>query len=92
MSRPEPTVILEQEQLDGYIWQVLEGDETYLITYKGRPVSIRVLKPSLGDDRRSYKRMSYTELGTAMAQVRRYNTNFNTTDFDYIKVFDSYSE
>lgn len=87
MARPQPRVIEELEDIDGNTWQVLEGDETYLITYQGKPVSIRVLKPKLGSETKSYKRMSYTELGTCIAQVRRYNANFNTTDFDYIKVF-----
>lgn len=89
MSRPQPTVLLEHEDDNLSTWQVLEGEQTYLVTYKGQPVSIRVLKASLGEDKKSYKRMSYTELGTCLAQVRRYNKNFNTTDFSYIKVFDN---
>lgn len=87
MARPEPTVLLEQEDDKQNTWQVLEGFETFLITYKGRPVSIRVLTATLGEDRKKYKRMSYTELGTCLGQVRRFNEKFNTTDFDYIRVF-----
>jgi hypothetical protein len=87
MARPEPRVMLEAEQDDLSTWQVLEGDQTFLITYKGQPVSIRVLTPSLGEDRKKYKRLSYTELGTCVGQIKRLNAKFNTTDFDYIRVF-----
>lgn len=86
MARKEPKIIIEQEQDSGDVWQVLETSATYVITYKGQPVNIRVVIPSLGHTKFKYKRASYTELGTAVAQVRRYNKNFNTTDFDYIKV------
>jgi len=89
MARPQPKIILEQEQDDLSTWQVLEGLETFLITYQGQPVSIRVLTASLGDERKKYKRMSYTELGTCVGQIKRLNKKFNTTDFDYIRVFDT---
>lgn len=87
MARPQPRVLLEAEQDDHAVWQILEGDETFLITYQGRPVSIRIVTPSLGEDRKKYKRMSYTELGTCVGQIKRLNAKFNTTDFDYIRVF-----
>lgn len=88
MSRPGPEIILENEQDDGSIWQLLDSDEIYIILYKDKPVSVRVLKPGLGDEQKSYKRMSYTELGTAIAQCRRYNEKFNCNDFSYVKMFE----
>lgn len=87
MARPQPRVLLQQDLDDLSTWQILEGDQTYLITYRGNPVSIRVLAPKLGTELKKYKRMSYTELGTCLAQVRRYNKMFMTDDFDYIRVF-----
>ena len=87
MSRPQPRIMLEAEDDKLNTWQVLEGDQTFLITYQGQPVSIRVLTASVGEDRKKYKRMSYTELGTCVGQVKRFNEKFNTTDFDYIRVF-----
>ena len=86
-GRPGPTVILEQEQLDGQVWQILKGDEMYVILYKNKPVSIKVVRPSLSLENKSYKRMSYTELGTAIAQCKRYNEKFNCNDFNYVKMF-----
>jgi hypothetical protein len=87
MSRPQPRILLEQDDDRLNTWQILEGDQTFLITYQGQPVSIRVLTAGLGTDRKKYKRMSYTELGTCVGQVKRFNEKFNTTDFDYIRVF-----
>lgn len=87
MSRPQPRIMLEAEDDKLNTWQVLEGDQTFLITYQGQPVSIRVITASVGEDRKKYKRMSYTELGTCVGQVKRFNEKFNTTDFDYIRVF-----
>jgi len=87
MARPQPRIMLEQEQDDLTTWQVLEGDQTFLITYQGQPVSIRVLTPRLGAEAKKYKRMSYTELGTCLGQVKKFNEKFNTTDFGYIRVF-----
>jgi hypothetical protein len=86
MSRPEPKVIFEHELADDITWQVLDTEEIYVITYKGKPVNIRVVHHGLGASTFKYKRTSYTELGTVLAQVRRYNKNFNTTDFNYITV------
>ncbi len=86
MARPDPTIILEQEQDNDDVWQILEAEQTYVITYKGQPVDIRVVNYGLGINRFKYKRTSYNQLGTVLAQVRRYNSKFNTTDFDYITV------
>jgi hypothetical protein len=86
MARPEPTIIAEQEQDNNDVWQILEAEQTYVITYKGQPVDIRVVNHGLGINRFKYKRTSYNQLGTVLAQVRRYNSKFNTTDFDYITV------
>jgi len=87
MARPEPEIILENKLDNGQIWQLLDSEEVYVILYKNKPVNIRVLRPSLSIDNKSYKRMSYTEEGTAIAQCRRYNEKFNCADFHYVKMF-----
>lgn len=86
MSRPEPKILREQEQDNGTVWQALDCDKTYVITYKGQPIDIRVVNHGLGVTKFKYKRTSYNQIGTAIAQVRRYNKMFNTEDFDYIIV------
>jgi len=86
MSRPGPNILLEQEQDNSDVWQILQADQTYVITYKGQPVDIRVVNHGLGVSKFKYKRTSYNQLGTVVAQVKRYNSKFNTEDFDYIIV------
>lgn len=83
MARPNPKIVAEQEQDTGDVWQVLEAEQTYVITYKGRPIDLRVVSHGLGVSKFKYKRTSYSQLGTAIAQVRRYNEKFNCTDFSY---------
>ena len=86
MARPEPTIVVENEQSNGDIWQILPAEQIYIITYKGRPIDIRVVNHGLGMMKFKYKRTSYTQLGTVIAQVRKYNSKFNTEDFDYITI------
>lgn len=86
MARPEPKIVAEQEQDTGDVWQILQADQTYVITYKGEPVDIRVVNHGLGVSKFKYKRTSYNQLGTVVAQVKRYNEKFNTDEFDYITV------
>mgnify|MGYP006298708373 CR=1 FL=1 len=86
MARPEPEIIHSQEQDSGDVWQILHAQATYVITYKNKPINIRVVCHGLGRMKYKYKRVSYTELGTVENQVRRYNKLFNCQDFDYIVV------
>lgn len=86
MARPKPNILIEQEQDDGNIWQILQAEKTYVITYKGQPFDLRVIHHGLGVDKFKYKRTSYNQLGTAEAQVRRFNAKFKCNDFDYTTV------
>lgn len=86
MARPEPKIIHRSEQLNGDEWQILPAERIYVITYQGRAIDIRVVNHGLGIMKFKYKRTSYTQLGTVIAQVRKYNSKFNTQDFDYITV------
>jgi len=83
VSRPEPTIKHQLELDNGDIWQLLHAPATYVITYKNKPVNIRIEHASLSGNKYKYRRSSYTELGTAIAQVRRYNKIFGCTDFGY---------
>jgi len=83
MARPEPKIVAEQEQDSGDVWQILEAEKTYVITYQGQPFDLRVVSHGLGVSKFKYKRTSYSQIGTCQAQVKRYNSKFNTNDFDY---------
>ena len=87
MARPGPEIKHEIELANGDRWQLMTAPATYVITYKNKPVSIRIEHASLTGNKYKYKRTSYTELGTCIAQVRRYNEQFNCTDFGYRIVY-----
>jgi len=89
MTRPAPIIKHQIELANGDLWQLLHAPATYVITYKNEPVGIRIEHPSLSGNKYKYKRTSYTELGTCIAQVKRFNELFNCTDFDYIAVPES---
>jgi hypothetical protein len=86
MARPEPTVIHSIELGDGSTWSILAADAFYAITYKQRPIGIRVHKASLTNNSLLYKKMTYTNLGNALAQVRKLNHKFKCDDFDVMEI------
>lgn len=85
MARISAPVIYQQEFDDGMKWEILGADATYVITYKDQPISIRVTNILMANVIR-YKKMTYTNLGNALAQVKQLNERFNCEDFSLIKV------
>lgn len=86
MSRPEPTVIHEVELGTGARWQILAADAYYVITYRGQPINLRVVNYTLTGPEFKYKKLTYTNLGNALAQVRTLNHRFDCEDFDVLQV------
>lgn len=85
MARTSAPVIYSQTFDDGMIWEILGADATYVITYKNQPIGIRVTNIFSKDVIR-YKKMTYTNLGNAIAQVKQLNQRFNCEDFGIIEV------
>ena len=81
MSRPEPEIIDSVEDEDGTQWQILAAQATYMVTYKGEPVSVRNQNLQLGKIYRKYRKMSYPNYASAVLQARRLNKRFNTDLF-----------
>ena len=86
MSRPKPEILLEQEVGDGTTWQILKAEAYYAITYDGKPIGIRKLVPSMTANTNLYKKLTYTNLGNAQAQVVRLNHRFKTTLFEVMMI------
>lgn len=86
MSRPAPEIINEVELGNGAIWQVLAAENYYVITYKNRPINLRVVSYSLDGPVIKYKKLTYANLGNALAQVRTLNHRFKCKDFDVVQV------
>lgn len=81
MARPSAKVRHSIEVGDGTLWEILQADTYYAITYKDEPVSIRITRGSLTGNEHTYKKMTYTNLGSAEAQCRKLNYRFKCEDF-----------
>jgi hypothetical protein len=85
MARPAPEVITTIELNNGQTWQVLKASRVYVIIYRGEPASMRVID---GFGNHIYKKMTYTELGSARRQAKKLNHYFNCEDFTVAQVGD----
>jgi hypothetical protein len=85
MARPKPIVRLAHE-VAGDLWEVLQADKFYVITYKNDPANIRITQGSLTGNIHKYKKLTYTNLGSANLQARRLNYRFKCDDFKVMEV------
>lgn len=83
MARPKPNLIKQVDLPTGQTWQLIEARGIYVILYQGQPASLRVID-GLGNQ--IYKKMIYTELGSARRQMRKLNQYFNTDEFQIAQV------
>jgi len=86
MARPGAEVLLTQEVGDGTTWEILKAEAYYAITYKNEPIGIRITRGSMTGNGHIYKKMTYTNLGNARAQVVRLNHRFKTDDFSVMVI------
>lgn len=86
MARPKPTILLTIELDDRTTWDILQAESCYVITYQGSICGIRQHVHTINSYGFKYQKLSYTNLGNALAQVSRLNTKFNTIDFDIQEV------
>lgn len=86
MARPSPRILNQIELRDGTVWDITAADAQYVITYKDRPCGVRQHINTLNTQGYKYQKLSYTNLGNALAQVKRLNDKFNTLDFNVMEV------
>lgn len=86
MARPKPQILKTVELGDGSTWDITQADSQYVVTYQGRPCGVRQHIHTLNNQGYKYQKLSYTNLGNALAQVRRLNHKFNCDDFDVMEV------
>jgi hypothetical protein len=83
MSRPKPTVILQDLNYDtnkGY-W-VCEADAIYAVCYRGRPILVKFQNDiSNNYPGPKYVKTSFPSAGHAFNLADRLNERFNTEDF-----------
>jgi len=87
MSRPKPTVLLEQTNKKTYKTdQVLEADAIWAVFYKDKPVNLKttsIVAERLGP---KYKKVSFSNAGHAFNLAEKLNKQFNTNDFSVYKL------
>lgn len=86
MARPAPEILKSIEARDGTTWDITQADSQYVITYQGKPCGVRQHVQTLNTQGFKYQKLSYTGLGSALAQVKKLNDKFNTEDFDVMQV------
>jgi len=83
-TKQDPIMTFDDE-VTGVRYELLEPKELYLLTYDNKLVSLRNLQFG---GKYKYPKSSWTVLGSAKANVKRLNRNFNTHLFGYIKMTD----
>lgn len=86
MARPKPNILHSVDLDDGATWDILQAEHQYMITYQGQVCGVRQHNFMHANSGYRYKKLSYPNHGNAVAQARRLNDMFNTTDFDIKQV------
>lgn len=86
MARPGPRILKTIELADGSTWDITQADSQYVVTYQGQPCGVRQHMQTMTNQGFKYQKLSYTNLGNALAQVKRLNHKFKCEDFDVMQV------
>ena len=85
MSRPKPTVLVQDIADDMRAYQVCEADAIYAVCYKGRPIKIKTwanIEHNYPGPK--YVKTSFPTAGHAFNLCERLNQRFDTTDFTVV--------
>lgn len=87
MSRPKPTVILENTSKKTFkVEQVLEAEAIWAVFYKDKPINLKtssIVAQHIGP---KYKKVSFSNAGHAHNLADKMNKLFNTQDFSVYKL------
>jgi len=87
MSRPKPTIILENVNSKTYkAEQVLDADAIYAVFLNGKPINIRTLSHLVSYPGPKYKKVSFSNSGHAHNLAERLNKMFKVSDFQVFKL------
>lgn len=87
MSRPKPTVILENIDNKTYkAEQILKAEAVWAVFYQGEPFNLRSTNALTNYPGPKYKKVSFSNPGHAINLAKKLNELFNCTDFDVYKL------
>jgi hypothetical protein len=82
MSRPKPTIILENVNPKNYkAEQVLDAIAIYAVFYQGKPINLRTLNHLTSYPGPKYKKVSFANKGHCFNLAERLNKMFKTDEF-----------
>jgi hypothetical protein len=89
MSRPKPTVILENINSKTYkSEQVLEADAIWAVFYKEKPFNLKSANALTNYPGPKYKKVSFSNPGHAHNLAKKLNEMFKCQDFTVYKLTD----
>ena len=85
MSRPKPTIVLENINKTTYISeQVLESDGIWAVYYDNKPINLKTHNILVSYPGPKYKKVSFSNSGHAINLCRKLNTLFKTDKFTVV--------
>jgi hypothetical protein len=87
MSRPKPTVILENTNKKTFkVEQVLEAEAIWAVFYQDKPINLKTASMIAHHIGPKYKKVSFSNSGHAHNLATKMNKLFNTQDFSVYKL------
>ena len=87
MSRPTPTVVLENINRKTYkSEQVLEADAIWAVFYKDKPFNLKSSNTLTNYPGPKYKKVSFSNPGHAHNLAKKLNDLFTSEDFTVVKL------
>jgi hypothetical protein len=87
MSRPKPTVVLENINKKNFKSdKILEAEAIWAVFYDGKPFNLKSQNSLGGYSGSKYKKVSFSNPGHAHNLAKKLNTMFNTKNFSVYKL------
>ena len=87
MSRPNPTILLENVNKSDYkSEQVLAAEAIWAVFYKNKPFNLKSSNLLNNYPGPKYKKVSFSNPGHAFNLAKKLNTMFNTEEFTVVKL------
>jgi len=87
MSRPKPTVILENINKKTFKSdQILEAEAIWAVFYQSKPFNLKSQNSLGGYAGSKYKKVSFSNPGHAHNLAKKLNTLFGSKDFSVVKL------
>ena len=85
MSRPKPTVLVEQTNKETYkTEQVLASDGIWAVYYKDKPINLKTFNLLVNYPGPKYKKVSFSNPGHAINLAKKLNNQFKSTEFTVV--------